>query len=336
MLSWLRKDSLHKKNSPPETTDDTNLAISIVISTKNEANNLSSLFDSLKKVRYHCDFEIIIVDDHSTDDSYRILQSYSLSVPHCQIYRLGSDVKGKKMAISLGIAHSKYGWIALSDADCIIHPDWLDAIYKNITCYPSGISMLVGYSPEMYINNFQYFKHLASAIIYHCSISAGVPYSCSGRNLIFNKKDFYEVGGYEPYLHITSGDDKLLLNSFSKQKKNIKYMPYPPIYTAPVEKKIITHQNLRRYGKFGMSSPFWKIFTAILGLLLLWLPIEVAISGQLAALIMYALSINLFFGIGCLIHREPYRVCFLWYTVIFPYYLAFQMIKSTTRKWTWK
>jgi len=306
---------------------------SIVIACKNEERNLPVLFDSLRSIKYDATyFEVIFVDDNSTDRTFELLTSFCLESPQYHAYRLGEHT-GKKYALQAGIKNSLYDWIVLTDADCIVPVNWLESINNSIYKKPS---MYIGYSPEIYKNSFQYFKQLAAAINYAASAYAGIPVSCSGRNLVFSKKAFFEIKGYEGLFHLASGDDKLLMQRFIANDKKISYIPYPPVYTQPVEKMSLKNQNLRRYGKFSMSSLSWQMGMSIIGMLLLFVPVELALKrnylsfgGLIAALILYVIS-------GCALHREKVRLSYLVYAVVYPYYLGFQMIRGMTKKWVWK
>ena len=102
---------------------------SIVIAVRNEQANMERLLHSLTELNYKkADFEIIIVDDHSTDGTA------TLATQLLNIYNLNGTVislqnsKGKKSAIAEGIKISKAGVIITTDTDCVFNPDWLKGI----------------------------------------------------------------------------------------------------------------------------------------------------------------------------------------------------------------
>lgn len=324
--------NLFKKNKKSSLT-----RFSVVIACKNEAKNLQKLFLTLDTIDYDSNnFEVIFVDDNSTDNSFEMLTKFCTKSAQYHAYRLNSTIiKGKKNALQQGIKNSLYEWIVLTDADCIIPDNWLLSINNHIQ-HNKKHTMFIGYSPEVYHNSFQYFKQLASAVIYASSAYAGIPVSCTGRNLVFEKKTFSEVRGYEGLFHLSSGDDKLLMHRFLNNNQKLSYIPYPPVFTYPVEKENLKNQNLRRYGKFSMSSLSWQMAMTIIGALLLYMPVELIIKKSINPLIVYIITIEVFFISGCLLHKEKIKPVYLLYSVLFPYYLAYQMIASFTKKWTWK
>jgi len=313
---------------------------SIVIAVKNETENLPFLLVSLLSLDYfEGAFEVIFVDDHSTDGSFQTLSVYCDNVEGYSIYKLTDEQKGKKAAMQLGIAQAKYDWIALTDADCVVPPEWLKTINMHIQ-NNKQVSMFVGYSPETYVHPFQYFRQLVSAIIYASGIYSGFPFSCSGRNLVFERTTFNEIKGYDGFDQFNSAEDKILLQKFRSAKKIISYMPYPPIFTKPADKNILKNQNLRRYGTLLISSLPWQIFMVVIGLLLIAMPVEFVLwhspSVWSSMLIIYIFATNLMILLGCILHKERIHLLYLLYALVFPYYLLFQMSRGMIKKWKWR
>ncbi|MCK9330706.1 MAG: glycosyltransferase [Candidatus Cloacimonetes bacterium] len=326
---------------------------SIVISCRNEAHNLVHLFDSLQKLHYSQSlYEIMFIDDHSTDETFDLLTKFCVKSVNYHAYRLSGISQGKKFALQKGISYAQNDWIVFTDADCIVHCDWLDSIDFMIQKDKLNlISMYIGYSPEerlksisYLVASFRYFKQLVSAFIYASSTMAGYPFSCTARNLIFKKSVFNTVGGYSEFLNADdnllnkfSGDDKLLLKKFLGHKQKISYLPYPPIYTKAVNDNSVKNQDLRRYGKFSMSSLLWQIIMLIIGLCLVYIPIEIVfIKQSYPELGLFLFSLVFFSFIGCLVHREKFYLEYIIFSIFFPYYLIYKMIKARFCKWTWK
>ena len=307
---------------------------SLIIACKNEEQQLQTLFNSINSIDYHQKYwEVIFIDDHSSDQTFLKLTEFCKSKAKYHAYRLDGIGSGKKYALQFGIDHALYEWIALTDADCLLPPDWLSMANNYVH---NQVSMLIGYSPEIYVNSWQYFKQLVNAINYAASTYAGIPVSCHGRNLFFSKHTFFAVGGYSGLMHFPAGDDKLLMQKFIKHHAQIAYIPYPKVVTFPPEKMQRKNQNLRRYGKFPSSSIAWKLGMILFGLLFLFLPLELLISKNITHFIFYSLVIELYLINGCLLHKERIRPLYLVYAMIFPYYLFYQMTSSLYQKWSWK
>src|SRR5687767_7928834 len=110
--------------------------ISVIIPIRNEQSNLKTLTDSLKQQAYPSSrFEVIIVDDHSTDDSWNILQAISSAPIRIRSIKLADEISGKaqikahkKLAIEKGIDLAEGELIVTTDADCVFDPKWLSYI----------------------------------------------------------------------------------------------------------------------------------------------------------------------------------------------------------------
>ncbi len=326
---------------------------SIIIACRNEESNLIALFNSLQKIKYSPDLiEIIFVDDHSTDNTFSLLTGFCVKSVNYHAYRLCGDQQGKKYALQTGINYATNNWIIFTDADCIVHPDWLCSIDKRIQSDTEDkYSMYIGFSPEIkskttnyLVASFRYFKQLASAYIYAASTMAGIPFSCTARNLIFKKTVFKQTKGYDEFFHKdtlthfkVSGDDKLLLNKFLQNKQKVSYIAYPPVYTCSVHDNLRRNQNLRRYGKFSMSSILWQTIMVIIGVLLLYTPIYIYFNQQgFKSLLIFFFTLNLFSVTGCITHKQKFYPEYLIFSIIFPYYLIYQITRSRFIKWTWK
>lgn len=98
--------------------------ISVIIPVYNEEKEISALLDSLMKLNWSPDrLEIICVDNNSTDRSLEILRSYPVTV-------LEEPTPGPYAARNAAIRQAKGDFIALTDADCIVSPNWLMELWQ--------------------------------------------------------------------------------------------------------------------------------------------------------------------------------------------------------------
>lgn len=107
--------------------------ISIIIPNYNGASFLSVCLSSLQKAIIKCPqskFEIILVDNASTDDSITIFKSFS--IPNSKFIILNSN-QGFAAAVNRGIKDSSYDYVCLCNNDLTVSPDWFNIITKTIT-----------------------------------------------------------------------------------------------------------------------------------------------------------------------------------------------------------
>lgn len=211
----LEQSTTHEAEMHPQKNN-----FSILIPFRNESEHLPILLQSLSKLNYPTShFEVICIDDHSDDNSSRLITNFKESHPNFPIRLLNSSIPSKKAALEYGISHTQHDWIVTTDADCIIPLNWLEAY--NTFLQQNDSHFIAG--PVSYISNgsfLQAFQHLNFLCLQGVTIATfqkKVPFLCNGANLCFYKPTFYALHGYEGNKHIASGDDIFLLEKFAKQ-----------------------------------------------------------------------------------------------------------------------
>ena len=195
--------------------------------------------------------------------------------------------------------------------------------------------MVVGYSPEEDVSLFRNFTQIMSASIYFFTIGLGIPFSSHGRNLAINKNAFDEVEGFEKIKQHTCGEYKQLLNLIKKTKYKIAYNPDIKVFTKPNITDYIDQQK-RRYGQFGLSSPFYKFLSILICLLYLYIPFGVFIFNQWIAFVSYFVFFHLYWIITLIKHKERFYFMHTIFLLFYPYYMIFFSILGMIGKWQWK
>ena len=214
-LTWLVAFTGYRK------TDGSPQPASIVVAAKNELNNLQKLIPQLQ-AQSHPAFEIIIVNDRSSDDTYDYLlelQSLHSNLKMVNVEHKPEQMDGKKYAITLGIKAAKFEHIVLTDADCeITSTGWLAKMSapfeNNSTSLVLGASIYTG--GKGFLGAFARFESFYTALQYLGFALAGMPYMGVGRNLAYRKKLFTDNKGFNEYMSVTGGDDDLFVNKHAK------------------------------------------------------------------------------------------------------------------------
>jgi len=211
--------------------------ISIIIAAKNEAENIDGLIESLKKLDYPIElFEVIVVDDNSTDGTFDILKSKTNTFKNFSVIESKSlNVSGKREALSFGIRNSKYPFILITDADCRPETKWLK-VYSNK--FSLGYDLFFGIAPfyqrDKLVNNIACFENLRGFFLSFTMASLGLPYTAAARNFGFTKKAFESLEGYSKTKDTLSGDDDLLLREAVKNKMQIGLVTESGSVTTPI------------------------------------------------------------------------------------------------------
>lgn len=204
-----------KKHSTP-----TSRGISVIIAAKDDARNLKKYLASVLNQHYPL-FEVIVVNDHSRDQSSEVLKDFEKQYDHLKTINLNNACSSKKNAISEGIKHSMYDTLCFTDADCFPkNNEWL----KTMSAFISDKTPIVlGYSPYKkqtgLLNKLIRFETLQTAINYFGFANINLPYMGVGRNLMYKKEVFTDLNGFKNHLNLLSGDDDLLVNNAVKYYK---------------------------------------------------------------------------------------------------------------------
>ena len=254
--SWraLIKKDYHNIELSKNESNDVEIKLSVVVAFRNEAKNLRQLLASLKNQSLSGSlFEVILVDDHSTDDSIVILNKSKQEVLNL-ILAKNSGV-GKKAAVETGIKLSKGEIIVATDADCEHHNEWLaqHLYYHNLeeVKFISGPVRL--FNAKNAFERWQQLEFAGLNAIGAASIFNKTPDMCHGANISYKRSTFYEVGGFEKHKHIPSGDDQLLMHEiFHLYPDGLFFIPSEKamVETAyPSGLKGFYHQRIRWISK---------------------------------------------------------------------------------------
>jgi cellulose synthase/poly-beta-1,6-N-acetylglucosamine synthase-like glycosyltransferase len=211
-ISWKKLKPFKTKPGNPE------IFASIVIPARNEELNISGLLDDLLCQKYlKSKFEIIIVNDHSEDNTLAIANNYKTRLDNLLIIDLAEGNNGKKAALYSAIIKAKGELIITLDADCRIGKNWLATICGFYEDFKSRMII----APLLYDNEKSWFEKMQSLEISSLVASTagaaalGRPIMCNGANLAFTRETYLQC---ESNLKagIASGDDIFLMLEIKK------------------------------------------------------------------------------------------------------------------------
>ena len=247
----------------------------IIIPARNEEKNIGALLDSLEKQSYpHHLTEIIVVDDHSTDNTAAIVRNHHSVI----LISLKDEVINsyKKKAIETAIAISTGDLIITTDADCTMGPDWLQTIVsfkeKNNSAFiaaPVAFTDDAGKNKLLYyfqVLDFLVLQGITGASVYKKMLSM-----CNGANLAYEKKIFNEVNGFRDIDHIASGDDMLLMYKIKRlHSERVHYLKSEKAIVKTVAAgnwKEFLNQRIRwasKASKYDDKKIFWILLLVYL------------------------------------------------------------------------
>lgn len=190
--------------------------VSVIICARNEEENLRENLSFVVEQQYP-DFEVIVVNDCSEDETGEILKDYAARYSHFRYTTIKKDEKfshGKKLAVMVGIKAAKHETILFTDADCKPQsPAWL---MKMTGMLDDKKEICLGYSgfyrKKGFLNMFLRYDAFFIAMHYLSFAMAGKTYMGVGRNLAYHKHLFFDNKGFARHLDLDSGDDDLFIN----------------------------------------------------------------------------------------------------------------------------
>jgi cellulose synthase/poly-beta-1,6-N-acetylglucosamine synthase-like glycosyltransferase len=221
------------------TITSAKIRISVIIPARNEEENIGKLLQALQNQTYPAElFEVIVVNDHSTDATSTIVKQFT-NVTLLQLK--DDDINSyKKKAIETGIASAIGELIVTTDADCLPTKEWL----QTLAAFKEETNAVFIAAPVAFENNhsllqiLQALDFLTLQGITGASVYKNFHSMCNGANLAYDRKIFYEVNGFSGIDNIASGDDMLLMHKIRKQyPRHIHYLKSKDaiVSTAPMK-----------------------------------------------------------------------------------------------------
>ncbi|MBU9937273.1 MAG: glycosyltransferase [Ferruginibacter sp.] len=240
--------------------------ITVIIPARNEESNIAACLDSVCNQSYPKDlYEVLVVDDHSTDNTAAIARKYGSQnlalITLKDIMGDGEINSYKKKAIEAAIQRSTGELIVTTDADCIVPQNWLQTIASFYEEHqPQFLAMPVAFLPSppvggegpgvRFIKIFQTLDFMTLQGITGASVYKKIHSMCNGANLAYTKKAFEAVGGFSGIDTIASGDDMLLMHKI--------YRRYPDRVMFLRSKEVIVQtEPVRSVGEFFNQRIRW-------------------------------------------------------------------------------
>ena len=291
-----------------QLADEDAVKISIIIPARNESANIRACLDSICLQSYPAHlYEVLVIDDHSTDDTASIVKNYPATnirlISLQDVLQNGIINSYKKKAIEIAISKATGQLIVTTDADCIIPEKWLQTIAEfygqtNAALMVMPVAFLpITQNDELgakLLSIFQSLDFMVLQGITGASVYKKAHSMCNGANLAYTKKVFEEVGGFKGIDHIASGDDMLLMHKiFRLYPEKVLFIKSPEVIvqTQPAPNlKAFINQRIRWASKADKYDDK-RIFVVLLLVYFfnVWLMVLIIASLFLNSLLYYTL-----------------------------------------------
>lgn len=203
--------------------------ISVVIPVKNEEALLLNTLHSLAQQNYKGNWEVICVNDGSTDKTPEILENFCKHHPRFKTFNIDTNAKKvpspKKRALALGFSEAGGEVLMTSDADCVPPSGWLQSMAEN---FSQSIGIVQGpkaiAGPDKIITRYQKLEVFGFVSIEAATFAMGQPMIASAPSLAYRKELYERAGGFEGLEHLVSGDDDMLVHKIRQlEKVQVRY-----------------------------------------------------------------------------------------------------------------
>ncbi len=227
LLSWITDgwDSEDDWKTPHHYIPETHL--SLIIPVRNEEKHIDQCIQSVLASDYPSELlEIIVVDDHSTDHTTKMIQKYQGQV---RLIHLESE-HGKKQALEKGVMEAKGEVIYCTDADCEISPRLLTTFISSYEYnqWDFATGPVTSHYYLSILSAFQFLDFAGMMQIAGNGIFRHLYYIANGANMAFRKSSFLQIGGMQQHQHIASGDDMFLIQAMADHHNmKVRYIRSP-------------------------------------------------------------------------------------------------------------
>lgn len=222
-------------------------SVSVIICARNEATNLQKHLPALLAQRYTNDsgeplYEVLIVDDGSTDGTQWIVEGLQQQYPYLRVIPIPAEeqryLPGKKYALNKGMEYAQGEIILVTDADCIpASNEWIEQMARPIN---DARNIALGYGKiaeeDSLLNAFIRWETMHTFVQYSSYAAAGKPYMGVGRNMAYTKDIYQKAIKSKAWNKIPSGDDDLLVSS-GANKHNTEVVLEPSSFTISAGKR---------------------------------------------------------------------------------------------------
>lgn len=325
--------------------------VSIIVPFRNEEANLAHCLESICLNQY-AEFEVICVDDHSSDASREKVVMMQEKFPQVQLRLLSNLGEGKKAAISHAVDMSIYDVILTTDSDCEVPSDWIMMMVERLGKHTQLVAgPVMSVKGEGYFKGFQQIDWASIGLVTRAAIYHNRPLMCSAANMLYRKAAFISVGGYSGNEQVLSGDDEFLLKKIAQNfgPSAIAYQAHVGalVYTEAMKTwRDLIQQRVRWASKWRQHGFSFHSWTAVVPALfqftflgLFFLPVLSPKLWWLASLLLILKLLVERFVLGAVLQSygifQPFRVWLLT-SLIHPVYVVIVSIQTFYRKIEWK
>jgi cellulose synthase/poly-beta-1,6-N-acetylglucosamine synthase-like glycosyltransferase len=352
-VAWVRQPTFAPTKALPKPDS---IKVSVIIPIRNEAQHILSLLEDLNRQSLdYQTFEVIVVNDHSSDASPQMVLQFIPQAKYVlQLLHLPAQVGGspKKQAINLAIQQCRGELIVTTDGDCRVGKDWLSMFWQFYHQQSAQLmSSAVTFAHETTVFEQMQTVEFASLVAAGASTMIwGLPTMCNGANLAYTKAAFAAVGGFEGVEQVASGDDEFLMHKIAQKYPQSVYFLKHQAATVSTQAKSSFAEFYQQRKRWGSKWKYYKNLRMKALALFIFL-VHLNILGAGAGLVTGFLDLRSFMfivGIKWLpewlylgsflsfLHKKKFIFWILPVQLVYPFYVVLFGLAAQGRHYEWK
>lgn len=198
-------------------------SMSVVITASDQEMLLAKHLPHILEQDYP-NFEVVVVDDNSQDDTKELLERLSREYPNLYATHTSDSIRyisHKKLALTLGIKAAKNEWVVFIEPDCYpVSNQWLARLARHCT---DNVDVVLGYSNYERKPGFANLCYMYDTLLQQLRMLGltlrGKGYMGIGRNMAYRRELFFANKGYSRHLDLERGEDDLFINEHVPSKR---------------------------------------------------------------------------------------------------------------------
>ncbi len=220
----IKQKHLNVDHSSKDVATDS-LEVSIIIAARNESKNIRRLVESLAQQNYPKEkFEIILVDDHSDDETAFIAEKeFRKTDLSFSLLRVENDsvVTGKRAALSVGVESARFNLFLFTDADVFLPPNWIRTMLGSLTidCHLVAGPVIIR-SKSSFFSRLEETEYISVSAMTAAFGLAGRSVMANGANMLVRKESYMNALSMGYQKGYPSGDDMFLVEFLRRNYGN--------------------------------------------------------------------------------------------------------------------
>lgn len=217
MIHYARLGNISRRQSMVNISNPTLPSVAIVIVAQEEADKLRRHLPVFLEQKYPSEYQVIVVDIHSTDDTLKLLEQFEEQYPnltHSSIPASARDISMQRLAMMLGMKTACTEWVIFTQADCCpMNNEWLATFMHTNTNNKNAIIGLTRYANcNNWLMRKRQFLRLWQQMLWIPFAENHHPYWADNTLLAYRKDYFFEHNGFSSDSKLLVGAAPLLVN----------------------------------------------------------------------------------------------------------------------------